>query len=191
VAGAVAVVLLVVSGAVPPTAVGVPGAERSNLDPPSAATIALALAQSGAAALLLPRLARAGRVLDGLRTVGRRAYPVFLAHQGVLVAVWLVTLPLGPLHGLHDGPGAPGWLVARIGWVLVVAAVLGTGLRTRGRVRRRRSLSGGARADWAVAVSDTRRHAVRSDSNCAVGRGGFLALGWPPHVDVGRHDGCR
>ena len=146
VAGVAAVGTLVITGAVPPTAVGVPGADRSNLDQPSVATIALALAQAGAAALMWPVLTRPGRVLDAVRAVGRRAYPVFLAHQCVLVALWLITLPLGPLHGLHDGPGTPGWLAARIGWVLVLAAVLGTALRTRGRVGRS-SLSGRPRAE--------------------------------------------
>src|SRR5690606_32880499 len=55
--GVAIVVALVVTGVVPATAVGVPDAARSNLAPPSAATLALALAQAGAAALLLPRLA--------------------------------------------------------------------------------------------------------------------------------------
>jgi peptidoglycan/LPS O-acetylase OafA/YrhL len=120
--GAAAVVLLVASGTVPPTAVGVPGADRSNLDPPSVATIALALAQGGAAALALPVLAR-GRGTRGA-AVGRRAYLVFLLHQVVFAAVWLGTLRLGPLPGLHDGPGTPGWLTARIGWLGALGTVL-------------------------------------------------------------------
>jgi len=125
--GAAVVVLLVVSGAVPPTAVGVPGANGSNLDPPSAATIALALAQGGAGALALPLLAR----WRAVASIGRRAYPVFLLHQAVFAAVWLGTLGLGPLPGLHESTGTPGWLAARLGWLGVLAVVLGGALRGR------------------------------------------------------------
>jgi peptidoglycan/LPS O-acetylase OafA/YrhL len=131
VAGAAAVFALVASGVVPPTAVGVPGADRSNLDPPSVATIALALAQAGAAALVLPVLGRAPGVLARVGSVGRSAYPVFLLHQTVFAAVWLGTLPVGPLHGLHDGPAAPGWLAARVCWLVVLSAALALVLRSR------------------------------------------------------------
>ena len=127
VGGAAAVALLVASGAVPPTAVGLPGADGSNLDPPSAATVALALAQGGAAALALPLLGRV-RVLA---SVGLRAYPVFLLHQAVFAAVWLGTLRLGPLPGLHEATGTPGWPAARLGWVVVLAVVLGVVVRGR------------------------------------------------------------
>lgn len=123
-AGAAAVLALVASGVVPPTAVGVPGADRSNLAPPSVATIALALAQAGAAALALPRLARGRALAARVATLGRQAYPIFLLHQVVFAAVWLGTLPLGPLHGLHDRPATPGWLAARVGWLVVPATVL-------------------------------------------------------------------
>jgi peptidoglycan/LPS O-acetylase OafA/YrhL len=138
VGGTAAVVLLVASGAVPPTAVGVPGADGSNLDPPSAATVALALAQGGAAALALPLLTR-GRALA---SVGRRAYPVFLLHQAVFAAVWLGTLRLGPLPGLHEATATPGWMAARLGWVVVLAAVLC--LVVRGRATTARLAAGSA-----------------------------------------------
>ncbi|MGY1811942.1 acyltransferase family protein [Blastococcus sp. SYSU D00820] len=132
--GAAAVVLLVVAGGLPPTAVGVPGAAASNLDPPSAATIALALAQAGAAGLLLPRLRRArGRLARGLAGLGRAALPVFLLHQPVLVLLWLGTLPLAPLPGLHDLPDGAAWLLARAGWIAVLALALTAVVRSGGR----------------------------------------------------------
>jgi hypothetical protein len=133
--GTAAVFVLVTTGAVPPTAVGVPGADRSNLDPPSVATIALALAQAGAAALALSRLASGRGVAARVASVGRRAYPVFLLHQVVLAAVWVATLPLGPLPGLHEDTRTAGWLPARAGWLLVLTAVLATGLRGRPTAR--------------------------------------------------------
>jgi peptidoglycan/LPS O-acetylase OafA/YrhL len=109
----------------PATAVGVPGAAASNLDPPSAATLALGLAQAGAAGLLLPLLRRAGGPLpDAAVRLGRAALPVFLLHQPLVVLLWLGTLPLGPLPGLHDAPDDPGWLLARAGWTCVLALVL-------------------------------------------------------------------
>ena len=129
--GGAAVLLLVLVAGFPGTAVGVRGAATSNLDPPSAATVALALAQAGLATVLLPRLAALGRhrLVTG---VGRAALPVFLLHLPVLAALWLVALPVAPLPGLHDVPAGPGWLLARSGWLLGTAAVLAvvlTGVR--------------------------------------------------------------
>ena len=135
VAGTAAVLVLALSGAVPPTAVGVPGADRSNLDPPTLATLALALAQGGAAALALPVLAGRNRVLAWAGGLGARAYPVFLGHQVVLAAVWLAMLPLGPLHGLHDGTGTAGWLPARLGWSVALAVLLAAALGRSARAR--------------------------------------------------------
>ena len=135
VAGTAAVLVLTLTGAVAPTAVGVPGADRSNLDPPSPATLALALAQGGAAALALPVLARRGHGFTWTGVLGSRAYPVFLVHQVVFAAVWLALLPLGPLHGLHDGTGSPGWLAARSGWLGLLGAPLAAVLHRSGRSR--------------------------------------------------------
>ncbi|SHG91136.1 acyltransferase family protein [Geodermatophilus nigrescens] len=131
--GVLAVVLLVTAGGLPVTAVGVPGVGASNLDPPSAATLALGLAQAGAAGLLLPVLRRArGPLADAAVATGRSALPVFLLHQPLFVLLWLGTLPAAPLPGLHDLPDDPAWLVARAGWVLVLAGLTTAAVRALG-----------------------------------------------------------
>ncbi len=135
--GTAAVLVLVAVAGLPATAVGVPGAAASNLDPPSAATLALGLAQAGAAGLLLPVLRRAaGPAADLAVRLGRSALPVFLLHQPLFVLLWLLTLPVAPLPGLHDVPDGAGWLLARAGWVAVLALALARVLRpaaVRGR----------------------------------------------------------
>ncbi|GAB3312616.1 acyltransferase [Geodermatophilus aquaeductus] len=137
--GTAAVLLLVEVAGLPATAVGVPGAAASNLDPPSAATLALGLAQAGAAGLLLPLLRRgAGPLSDAAIGLGRAALPVFLLHQPLFVLLWLGTLPLGPLPGLHDAPDGPGWLLARAGWAALLALVLSRVLRPAPREAGRR-----------------------------------------------------
>ncbi len=123
--GTAAVLVLVEVGGLPASAVGVPGAAASNLDPPSAATLALGLAQAGAAGLLLPLLRRAtGPAAELAVRLGRSALPVFLLHSPLFVLLWLLTLPVAPLPGLHDVPDGSGWLLARAGWVAVLARVL-------------------------------------------------------------------
>ncbi len=123
--GTAAVLVLVEVAGLPATAVGVPGAAASNLAPPSAATLALGLAQAGAAGLLLPLLRRASGPAAALAVrLGRSALPVFLLHQPLFVLLWLLTLPVAPLPGLHDVPDGVGWLLARAGWVAVLVLVL-------------------------------------------------------------------
>jgi len=121
--GIAGVLLLVTVGGFPATAVGVRGAARSNLDPPTAPTVCLALAQAGLASLLLPRLARLGRS-RAVAAADRAALPVFLLHLPLLTALWLVTAPAGPLPGLHDVPTDGSWLLARCGWALATAGLL-------------------------------------------------------------------
>ncbi len=63
---------------------------------------------------------------------GRAALPVFLLHQPLFVLLWLVTLPLAPLPGLHDVPNGGAWLAARAGWLAVVALLLAGAVRAVG-----------------------------------------------------------
>ena len=63
---------------------------------------------------------------------GRAALPVFLLHQPLFVLLWLVTLPLAPLPGLHDVPDGGAWLAARAGWLAVLALLLAGAVRAVG-----------------------------------------------------------
>ena len=105
VGGVAAVLALIVFAGYPDAAVGVPGDGRSNLNPPSLATVALAVAQTGAAVLVLPWLRRRapGRTVAA---VNRFALPIYLWHQAGLVVATVAVLWLtdgrprpGPAHG--------------------------------------------------------------------------------------------
>ncbi|MFY1616543.1 acyltransferase family protein [Micromonospora sp. WMMD736] len=130
--GAVALAVLVAVG-YPISAVGVPGAGVSNLNPPSLLAVALAVTQVG-----LGLLARAGwerllaRPLAGraVAVVNGDAVRIYLWHQPVLVAVTALTARGGlALPGLHTTPDGPGWVLARFCWLPLLAAVLVTVVR--------------------------------------------------------------
>lgn len=132
--GGGALAALVLLAGYPASAVGVPGAGRSNLDPPSVFAVALALAQVGAALLVRPALARWLTNRPGwwrpVHRLNAAALPVYLCHQSVLIGLtvlaaggaWLAGT--GPLPGLHTAPSGPGWIVARLAWL----PLLGLGL---------------------------------------------------------------
>ncbi|WP_083673013.1 acyltransferase family protein [Micromonospora sp. CB01531] len=140
VVGAVALVALLALR-YPVSAVGVPGAGRSNLSPPSLLAVALAAAQVGAGLLARPALRR---LLDRpaparlVRGVNRHAMRVYLCHQPVLVGVSVLAARFaGPLPGLHTPPDGPGWLAARLCWLPLLALVLAVLVRSgRGHTRR-------------------------------------------------------
>ncbi|MEV4756277.1 acyltransferase family protein [Micromonospora sp. NPDC049559] len=133
VVGAVGIAGLVLLGGYPASAVGVPGAGRSNLNPPSLFAVCLAVAQVGAALLLRPALSR---LLDRPRwwrpvaALNRHAVRVYLCHQPVLVGVTalgaLAVRRAGGtgLPGLHSLPDGPGWIPARLAWLPLLAATL-------------------------------------------------------------------
>ncbi|MFG2100837.1 acyltransferase family protein [Micromonospora echinaurantiaca] len=112
----------------PVSAVGVPGAAVSNLHPPSLFAVALAVTQVGVGLAVRPALARlTRRPLAGwaVGLVNRHAVRVYLWHQPVLVGVTVLAARAGAaLPGLHTAPDGPGWLVARLCWLPVLAAVL-------------------------------------------------------------------
>ncbi|MGW4499436.1 acyltransferase family protein [Micromonospora sp. NPDC004336] len=126
-AGAAGLAGLVALG-YPVSAVGVPGAQVSNLHPPSLLAVALAVTQVGVGLAARPALERlSGRSWAG-RAVGlvnRHAVRVYLWHQPVLVGVTVLAGRAGvALPGLHTAPDGPGWLLARLCWLPVLAAVL-------------------------------------------------------------------
>ncbi len=123
VAGCAALVLF---AGYPASAVGVPGAGRSNLDPPSLFTLALAGAQIGAFLLMRPWLAR----LLGhparwapVAALNLAAMTVYCWHQTALLLVSFAALPFGRPPGLLDAPVGD-WPLYRLAWLPAFALVL-------------------------------------------------------------------
>ncbi|MBQ0905410.1 acyltransferase family protein [Micromonospora sp. U21] len=145
--GAVTLAALLALG-YPVSAVGVPGAGVSNLNPPSLLAVALAVTQVGVGLLARPALERLlARPLPGraVTEVNRNAVRIYLWHQPVLVAVTALVARGGvALPGLHTAPDSPGWVLARCCWLPLFAAVLVTLVRAGRRSGWRRPGGGGA-----------------------------------------------
>jgi hypothetical protein len=125
--GAAATAALVLWGGYPAAMVGVPGAEISNLAPPTLAAVCFGLAQCGAALLLLGPLRRVMRgplPWAGVALVNLTAMTVFLWHQTAMIAVTAGGVAAGVLPGLHTVPDGPGWALARLAWLPLFALVL-------------------------------------------------------------------
>lgn len=122
VVGAGAFALLLGAG-YPVSAVGVPGAAESNLSPPSALALALALAQVGLVLVLRPSFRAPA--------VNARALPIFLVHQSALLVVTLVGSVFGSLRGLHTPPSEALWVLERGTWLPVFGCVCLVLLRYR------------------------------------------------------------
>ncbi|MFE9335134.1 acyltransferase [Streptomyces sp. NPDC007063] len=126
--GSAATGVLVLAGGYPAAMVGVPGAALSNLNPPTPAAVTFGLAQCGGALLLhgpLRRWCARPRVWAAVALVNLSAMTVFLWHQSALLAVTLAGLRAGaPLPGLHTAPDGLDWVLARLLWLPVFAAVL-------------------------------------------------------------------
>lgn len=128
VGGALGTAALILWGGYPASMVGVPGAEVSNLNPPTIAAVAFGVAQCGLALLLHERLARAmrrPRAWAKVALVNLSAMTVFLWHQTAMMAVTaLGLLVAADLPGLHTVPDSPVWIAARLLWLPVFAAAL-------------------------------------------------------------------
>ncbi|TQL88064.1 acyltransferase-like protein [Actinoallomurus bryophytorum] len=110
----------------PASAVGVPGAARSNLDPPSLFTLALGAAQLGAFLLLRPWLARLLRrpaAWAPVAALNLAAMTLYCWHQSALLLVTFAGLLVGGLPGLLDAPTGD-WPAHRLPWLPVFALVL-------------------------------------------------------------------
>lgn len=161
-AGGTTVAVLVLVAGYPASAVGVPGAGGSNLNPPSLLAVALAVAQVGLALLVRGHLARL-TALPALRrlvdTANRHAMSIFLWHQSAVIAVTAAGLWLAggaALPGLHTPPADGGWLLTRVAWLPVFAVALTalTGSPVR-RVRYDRWRSRVRRPTEVIAVRDS------------------------------------
>lgn len=128
VAGAALFALLVGRLNYPLSMVSVPGAGRSNSNPPSLLVVALAATQSGAAILLarpLDRLLRRPYLWAAVATLNLAAMSIFCWHQTALVTVSAVGAAVGGgLPALTTMPEGVGWLFGRLAWFPVLAAAL-------------------------------------------------------------------
>ncbi|MDG4771604.1 acyltransferase [Solwaraspora sp. WMMD792] len=136
VGGVAVLAVLTIVGGYPASAVGVPGQVRSNLNPPSLATLALVAAQVGAAGLAIRwwrgRIDTTARWWSVVAAVNRHALGVYLWHQPVLVGLTVAALWLAggtAVAGVHTAPEHPGWLLDRAVYLPVLAVGLITLLR--------------------------------------------------------------
>lgn len=140
----------------PLSMVTVPGAGRSNSNPPSLLVVALAAAQSGAAILLRDRIDRALHRRERAYTVvgllNLFALTVFCWHQTALVGVVTAADATGQaIHGLTDTPDGPGWVLARVAWFPVLALVLAGLCAAAGRFERIQRATRGQR--WGAGLA--------------------------------------
>jgi hypothetical protein len=125
--GAVVFAVLVLVFDYPLSMVGVPGAERTNSHPPSLLVPALAAIQSGAAIAVhgrLNRLLRAPGLWAGVAVVNLAAMTIFCWHQVPMVLVSMGGAVGGEIPGLTAAPEDLGWVLARLAWLPVMAALL-------------------------------------------------------------------
>ncbi|MFJ9338959.1 acyltransferase [Streptomyces sp. NPDC101733] len=125
--GAVLFAALLVVFHYPASMVGVPGAARTNSHPPSLLVLALASAQSGAAILLRDRLARLlerPALWAPVVVVNLCAMTILCWHQSALLAAAVPASFVGGVAGLTTAPDSLGWILARVAWMPVFAALL-------------------------------------------------------------------
>ncbi|MDA2810051.1 acyltransferase [Nocardiopsis sp. RSe5-2] len=126
--GAAALAVLVLVLDYPASAVGLPGAGRSNLNPPSLFVPALAAVQTGAAVLLrgpLERLLHRPAAWAPVAAVNLGALTVFCWHlTAAAVPAFAAALVQTPVAGLTSAPEGIGWIAARLAWLPVFALVL-------------------------------------------------------------------
>ncbi|WP_051060493.1 acyltransferase family protein [Nocardiopsis baichengensis] len=126
--GAAALAVLVAVLGYPASAVGLPGADRSNLNPPSLFVPALAAVQISAAVLLrgpLERLLRRPAAWAPVAAVNLAALTVFCWHLTAASLPALAAAAAGPpVPGLTSAPDGAGWVAARLAWLPVFALLL-------------------------------------------------------------------
>ncbi|MEU4537929.1 acyltransferase family protein [Streptosporangium sp. NPDC023825] len=137
--GAAGAALLVGGAGYPASMVGVTGHAVSNLSPPSLAAVCFGLAQVGLALLVrapLARLMRRPLLWAGVALANLSAMTLFLWHQSAVVVLAVAALRFGDVPGLLAVPDEPVWLLHRLGWFPVFAAVLALAWLLRSTRRR-------------------------------------------------------
>ncbi|MET8504098.1 acyltransferase [Streptomyces sp. NPDC004787] len=111
----------------PASMVGVPGEARTNSHPPSLLVLALAATQSGAAILLRERLGRLLRrpaLWAPVVVVNLSAMTILCWHQTAMLAAAIPASYAGEVAGLVGAPDSAAWILARLAWLPVFAALL-------------------------------------------------------------------
>ncbi|WP_149183254.1 acyltransferase [Streptomyces sp. TRM49041] len=128
VGGAVLFAALLVVFHYPASMVGVPGEARTNSHPPSLLVLALAAVQSGAAILLRDRLGallRRPALWAPVVVVNLSAMTILCWHQTAMLAAAVpASLTAGAVPGLTTAPETVGWILARLAWLPLFAALL-------------------------------------------------------------------
>ncbi|MFC7639840.1 hypothetical protein ACFQX6_01345 [Streptosporangium lutulentum] len=127
VGGTAGAVVLVAGFGYPASMVGVTGVKVSNLSPPTLAVVCFGIAQVGLAILArdpLARLMRRPRLWAVVATANLSAMKIFLWHQTALAVTAVVALRFGDVPGLLSTPDEPVWLVQRLAWLPVLAALM-------------------------------------------------------------------
>ncbi|MEW1723187.1 acyltransferase [Streptomyces sp. NPDC093109] len=126
--GALLFAVLLAGFGYPASMVGVPGELRTNSHPPSLLVLALAATQSGAAVLLrdrIGRLLRRPRVWAPVVVVNLSAMTILCWHQTAMLAAAVpASLVSGTVPGLVAAPDSVGWILARLCWLPLFAALL-------------------------------------------------------------------
>jgi hypothetical protein len=131
--------LMVAFGPYPTSMIGMPGAPVSNMSPPTAVLLSLAVGQIGLMLALrqeIEVLATRPAVGGVLRWIGARFMSVYLWHMPALVVVTGVTV-LG-LGYVTPEPGTLRWLAAAPLWLATAGVVLAGLLRVFSRFEARR-----------------------------------------------------
>lgn len=125
IAGLVGAIALVWFAGYPASMVGVTGAKRSNLNPVALPAVMLGLIQIGGFCMLRERIERvAVRLARVIPRVNALAMLVYVWHQSALVLVVLTFGASGLADGLTGVPADRTWLLHRLLWLPVFAAVL-------------------------------------------------------------------
>jgi acyltransferase-like protein len=133
-AGFGATALLVACGPYPASMIGMPGAPVSNMSPPTAVLVSLAVGQIGLMLALRHRITRLTAnptVASALHWIGPRFMSVYLWHMPALVVV--AGISVVGFGYTTPTPGTVSWLAAAPLWLAAAGVVLVGLLRVFGR----------------------------------------------------------